>query len=134
MPATRSFYFYRRVAGNDAVYGACTNQIELSEDRSRLHLRLASTAKFAVTLEWRGLFHLIEALSTGMRFGVACRHETEGPLTLAVEPEGNTMTLSLRVEGSPITVGFDPRQTTELVSHLRTGLRHIEATRPGRLL
>ncbi|APU17701.1 MULTISPECIES: hypothetical protein [Actinoalloteichus] len=131
MAPTRSFLFYRRVRGRDTVYGPCTNQVELSEDRRRLYLRLASTARFAVTLDWRGVFSLIEALETDTTLGVPCVHEEHGPIALLVEVYKRKMALSLTVEDSPITVVFDSRELAELVDHLRNGMRYLEGTRTG---
>ncbi|AOS65851.1 hypothetical protein [Actinoalloteichus hymeniacidonis] len=129
MAPVRSFLFYRRVRGRDTVYGPCTNQVELSENRTWLYLRLASTARFAVTLDWRGVFALIEALETDTALAVPCRHEEHGPISLQVEIYKRKMALSLTVEDSPITVVFDGRELAELVDHLRNGMRYLEATR-----
>ncbi len=129
MAETRTFTFYRRVTGSDIRSGPCTNQVELSEDRRGLFLRLASTARFSILLNRSGVTGLIDAVANTAAAGatpgdVMGTHEHHGALRMRVTApaDGGAVTLTLAPGGDEISVVFSSREREELLGHLRGGL------------
>ncbi|MCP2332010.1 hypothetical protein G443_002280 [Actinoalloteichus cyanogriseus DSM 43889] len=127
MAETRTFTFYRRVTGSDIRSGPCTNQVELSEDRRGLFLRLASTARFSILLNRSGVTGLIDAVADTAGpapSDVTGTHDLHGVMRMRVTrpADGRAVTLTLAPGDDEISVVFTSHQREELLGHLRGGL------------
>ncbi|WP_157434450.1 MULTISPECIES: hypothetical protein [Actinoalloteichus] len=126
----RSFTYYRRVAGEDLTTGHCTSQIELTEDRRLLYLRLASTARFAVLLDAVATEQLIAALRARDTRTLDVPHPDGGAVPLRIAPHRSRMSLGLFfTEEENIQVAFSADQCEELIDHLLGGLAWLTGSR-----
>ncbi|MBB5906676.1 hypothetical protein [Actinoalloteichus hymeniacidonis] len=125
----RSFTYYRRVTGEDLTTGHCTSQIELTEDRRQVYLRLASTAMFAVLLDADAIGEVIEGLQANDTRDVEVPHVERGIVTLRIAPHRSRISLGLFLsEDENIQVAFSAEQRKELVEHLLGGLAWLNGS------
>ncbi|MBB5923289.1 hypothetical protein FHR81_004356 [Actinoalloteichus hoggarensis] len=128
----RSFTYYRRVTGEDLTTGHCTSQVELTEDRRLLYLRLASTARFAVLLDAAAIGELIAALRARDTGVLDVPHAERGTVALRIAPHRSRMSLGLFfTEEENIQIAFTAEQTEELIGHLAGGHEWIVGARGG---